>query len=104
MNANQGTNPVLTPSEDLARVFNTAIISTQAESSMPPEDYSKELLALVNSQAFQSILGAIKDLAAKDGTSTVKAAETLIQTFRKIDKIWKDYVFLQGVAKIKNSD
>jgi hypothetical protein len=84
--------------EYLARCFNTAIISTRAETlSVKPEDLNQVL----NSAAFRHILGAVRKLAREMSVSDAAAAESIIQTFRKTDLIWSEYVFREGLARLK---
>lgn len=86
--------------EKLLRVFNTAIISTAAETQ---ENVTEELLRLTRSPAFKAILRATGDLANDQNISEKEAAELLIHTFREVDKVWSRYVFLQGVDLLKKS-
>ena len=85
--------------EDLTRIFNTALVATRAESV---QDFSTELYTLLESPPFRVILQAIRQLAKNQGLGDKEAAETLIQTFRRIDKIWGDYVFQEGLDRLKN--
>ena len=88
--------------ERLVRSFNTALISTRAESqSTSPDRSSDELHGLVNSPAFREILEASQRLAHDQALSPQGAAEVLIRTFRKIDQIWSDYIFSEGIARIQ---
>ena len=85
--------------EELSRVFNTAVVSTRAESI---RDFSTELFTLVDSPAFKALLHGVKQLARTQGISEREAAEQMIETFRKLDKIWGEYIFQEGVDRIKN--
>lgn len=85
--------------EDLARIFNTALISSRGEEV---RDFTAELYGLMQSRAFKAILGAIKTLARDESLSEKDAAERLIQTFRKVDRIWLDYVFQEGIDRLKH--
>src|SRR5688572_17719098 len=70
--------------ERLARLFNTALISTHAKAT---ENLSQELHTLMVSPSFQVILSATRQLAQQQGISEREAAESIIQTFRKMDRI-----------------
>lgn len=85
-------------SDDLTRVFNTALVATRAESI---QDFSTELYTLLDSPAFKAILQAVRHLSRTQGISEKDAAESLIQSFRRIDKIWSDYVFQEGLDRLK---
>jgi len=86
--------------EHLVRSFNTALISTRPE-TQSGQGSSDELHRLVNSPAFREILEASRRLSASQGLSPQVAAETLIRTFRKVDQIWSDYVYSEGIARIR---
>lgn len=85
--------------DDLARVFNTAIVATQA-----PENRNKaaELHQLMESPAFRAILAATRQLARSEGMTERQAAEQVIRTFRKVDQIWSDYVYQEGVDRLRS--
>ena len=85
--------------EHLVRSFNTALISTRAESQTSQPE---ELHRLVNSPAFREILEASHRLAQNQGLSKQAAAEVLIRTFRNVDQIWSDYVYAEGMARIQD--
>ena len=84
--------------DDLLRVFNTAMVSTRVEGRVDP---SAELAALVRSPAFQAILETVGRHATHLGISERQAAEEVIKTFRKMDEVWGEYLFQQGVGKIR---
>jgi hypothetical protein len=86
--------------DELARVFNSAIISTQAASA---RDFSSELYALVESPAYRSLLAAVKQFARTQGISEREAAEELIHAFRKLDRLWGNYILQEGVDRLKGS-
>ena len=94
------TNTGPTPSQvdDLARVFNTALVSTRVGTV---RDFSTELYTLVDSPAFRAILTAVRQLSRTTGATEKEAAETLIETFRKLDQIWSEYIFQEGVDRLK---
>lgn len=84
--------------DDLVRVFNTALVATRAGAI---RDFSSELYQLVESPAFRAILTAIRQTARSQGLSEREAAEDVIQTFRKLDRLWGDYVFHEGLDRLK---
>ena len=85
--------------DQMARVFNTAMIATQAEENA---EFSNELFQLMKSPAFQAILRAARDLSRAEGLPEKDAAETIIATFRKLDALWSKYVFREGVERIRS--
>jgi hypothetical protein len=84
--------------DELTRLFSTALVSTRVDSI---RDYSAELFALVESPAFRAILTAVRQIARTQNIPDREAAELLIQTFRKMDKIWGDYLFQEGIDRLK---
>jgi hypothetical protein len=90
--------PQWAPPEELARVFNTALVSTRVGA---PRDHSQELFALMESPAFKALMDACRAFARNQGISDREAAEELILVFRKADTLWADYVFQQGVERLK---
>jgi hypothetical protein len=91
----QQTNTSLS---DMTRIFNTALIATKAEAA---RDFSSELYTLVESPGFSSIVEAIRTLARTQNINEREAAETIIRTFRKLDQLWSEYVFQEGVDRLK---
>ena len=99
-NMNQTSLPPA-PIDDIARVFNTALVTTRASASA---DISAELRSLVESPGFRAILSSVRQFARIQGVSEKEAAETIIQLFRKLDRLWGDYVFREGVGKIRDPE
>lgn len=89
------------PSQDeLTRVFNTALVASKVEGV---RDYSAELCAIMESPGFRAILTAVRTLSASEGLTERKAAETIIQTFRRMDRVWGDYLVQEGIDRLKSS-
>ncbi len=88
-----------TAKDELARVFNTALVSTQVGEK---RDFSAELCELTESASFKTILNAVRQLARVQGVSERTAAEQVIQTFRKMDEIWGEYIFREGIDRLRN--
>lgn len=84
--------------EALSKVFNTAILTTQAPISPSEEE---ELSRLMGSRAFHAVLGAVRQLAASERMSESDAAEEMIRTFRRLDELWGNYIFREGISKIR---
>lgn len=91
--------------EHLARIFNTALIATRGEfrGEPPGSDLSERIQSVVQSPTFNAILTTVRQLALREGISKKEAAEALIRTFRKLDHLWQEYVFSEGIEKIKGS-
>src|SRR5688500_885779 len=58
--------------DELARVFNTAIVSSQADTK---RDLSSELQQLTQSAPFKAILNAVRQLASVQGITERQSAE-----------------------------
>lgn len=85
--------------DELARVFNTALVATRGGTL---RDFSSELYSLVQSAPFRAILSSVRQFARLQSISEREAAEAIIQTFRKIDRLWTDYIFHEGVDRLKD--
>lgn len=85
--------------DNLTRIFNTALISSQSKEK---RNLSSELYGLTESPAFKAVLNAVRQLARVQGTTERQAAEQVIQTFRKMDEIWNEYVFREGLERLRS--
>ena len=84
--------------DELTRIFNTAVIGTRVEAT---RDFSAELYSVIETPAFKTILNSIRQHARLNGSSDKSAAEEIIQTFRKIDQIWSEYLVREGLDRLK---
>ena len=82
------------------RLFNTAVIATKLPKL---SNYSSKLSELVQGKAFQAILLAIRAYAEQTGVTEEQAAEEIVETFRNIDQVWNDYIFQEGLDKLKSN-
>jgi hypothetical protein len=96
--ASLSSSDSLSKGDHLARIFNTALISTQADGR---EESSDELFELMKSAPFRAILGAVKDLAEAERIPEREASERMIQAFRKLDELWSQYVYREGLERIR---
>ena len=104
----EGSNPSLLHSssqstaprapEALQQIFNTALVRTQP--SLSAEEISRELMKSVASPAFRAILGAVHRLSVDEGIDERVAAEQVISTFRKIDRLWGEYLTREGMEAV----
>ena len=60
-----------------------------------------KLNELVQAPAFLSILKAIREYAIAANVPEEQAAEEIVQTFRRIDTVWDDYIFQEGLDKLQ---
>lgn len=84
--------------EDVGVIFNTAFVRSRAPS--PGRDLTGELAELSKSPAYQAIMFAAQQLAKSQDLSELEAAEQIIETFRKMDDVWKCYLLQEGLARI----
>lgn len=85
--------------EEISRIFNSALVATQVRENQSP---ALELQQLMGSPAFHAIMNAVRQVARTEGISERQAAEQIIRTFRKMDQIWSDYVYQEGVDRLRN--
>ena len=84
------------------KLFNTAVIATKIpKGSNSTGEVSALLHALVQSVTFQAILKSIREHATLQGISEAQAAEEIVRTFRDIDSVWNDYIFQEGLDRLK---
>lgn len=84
----------------LNQIFNTALVSSHAEAKLGA---ASEIHALMDSAGFGAILQSIQLLAGEQGISEIEAARELIRTFRRMDRLWTDYLVSEGVERLKLS-
>ena len=84
--------------DELTKIFNTAVVSSRANAN---RDFSNELYNLVDSPSFEAILHGIRHLSNSQGVSERQAAEQIVKTFRKLDQVWTDYIFQEGVDRVQ---
>ncbi|MGE4232166.1 MAG: hypothetical protein AB7F43_02455 [Bacteriovoracia bacterium] len=84
--------------DEIVRAFNTALLASKIRKAN-----KDELSSLLTSEAFQSILLCVRDLANRTGLPEEAAAEQVINTFRELDRLWDDLVFQEGMQKLKNN-
>lgn len=86
--------------ERLTQVFNSALVTTRSEEI---SSSTAELYRLIEQSAFGAILNSIQTHATEKGISEVEAAREVIQTFRKIDSIWTQFLLSEGVERLKQN-
>ncbi len=80
------------------RILNTAVIATKVPRS---PNACNRLQDLMRKPGFQVILRAMRDYAQEYGVSEQAAAQAMIQAFRELDGIWDDFIFQEGLDKLK---
>lgn len=85
----------------LNQIFNTALVSSHSEAK---PDSANEIHQLMESPGFGAVLQAIQLLAGEQGISEIEAAREIIRTFRRMDRLWTDYLVSEGVERLKLSN
>ena len=85
----------------LNQIFNTALVSSHSETR---PDSATEIQSLMDSAGFGAILQSIQLLAGEQGISEIEAARELIRTFRRMDRLWTEYLISEGVERLKLSN
>ena len=97
--ASNALSPLGNADEDyLTRVLNTAFISSKADSNSMSLN---ELMEVSRTPAFRVLLSSIHKLSSDLGCSESEAAEQMINVFKRLDKIWGQYITAQGIEKLK---
>jgi len=82
------------------RLINTAIIKSKEKRLNL--SYQSKLSEVCKSPAINALFVAISDLAKKENISKDQAAIQIVDTIRKLDTIWSDYVMMEGMDKLKD--
>jgi ribonuclease D len=85
------------PAESLAKIFNTAVLSTKCSAN---QHAPNDLLSLMQSPEFSALLDAVRSLCASQGCDEQTAAERLIATFRSIDSLWNEALLHAGLDRL----
>jgi hypothetical protein len=64
-------------------------------------NHSEQLHRWMENPGFQAILEAIRHLALTRRITEKEAAIEVIEAFRAVDALWGDYVYQQGVERLK---
>ncbi len=84
--------------DSTTKSFNTALIATKIPTLL---NYSEKLELLLQSPPFQAILQAIRNYSIEAGVSEEQASEEIVKSFRDIDQIWDEYIFQEGLDKLR---
>lgn len=95
----ENTAKTSAPCDRATRVLNTAIIASKLPRSANINARFSELMA---SPAFSAIVRAVQAHAASSGLPEQQAAQEVIQAFRELDKVWDDYIFQEGLDRLKS--
>lgn len=82
------------------QLLNTAIIKSKEK--VIDSSYEERLSETCTSPAIESFCIAIEHLSESQKISRDQAAVQLVETVRELDKIWNDYVMMEGISKLKD--
>ncbi len=85
--------------QESIQLINTAII--KGKEKRIDTTYEERLNQACNSSAIKSISTAISLLAEQEKISYDQAAIQIVETIKELDKIWSDYVLMEGINNIK---
>jgi hypothetical protein len=82
------------------QILNTAIVKSKEKNIN--KSYEERLVKICKSPALEAINSSISLLAEKQKISRDQAASQIIDTIRDLDRIWNDYVMMEGIDQLKN--
>ena len=86
--------------QESVQLLNTAIIKSKEK--VIDSSYEERLSKTCQSPAIESLCHAINQLSESQKISRDQAAVQIIETVRELDKIWNDYVMMEGISKLKD--
>ncbi len=82
------------------KILNTAIIKSKEKKI--ESGYEERLRDLCQSPVLEAINKAITSLSESQKISRDQSAIKIIDTVRELDKLWNDYILMEGIDKLKN--
>ncbi len=86
--------------KDSIQLINTAII--KSKESRLESSYEDRLSETCQKPAMKSLSVAISHLSESQKITRDQAAIQIIETVRDLEKIWDDYVIMEGINNLKN--
>jgi hypothetical protein len=85
--------------KDSIQLINTAIIKSK-ENALE-SSYEDRLGEVCSRPSMKALSTAISELSDEQNISRDQAAVQLIETVRELEKIWDDYVMMEGISNLK---
>ena len=82
------------------QLLNTAIIKSKEKTI--DSKYEERLAQICDSPAVKALSVSISHLAETQRISKDQAAKQIVETLRELDKIWNDYVMMEGLNCLKD--
>ena len=86
--------------KDSIQLINTAIIKSK-ENSLE-SSYEDRLGEVCSVPAMKALSTAISELSDEQNISRDQAAVQLIETVKELERIWDDYVMMEGISNLKS--
>ena len=86
--------------KDSIQLINTAII--KSKEGRLESSYEDRLSETCQKPAIKSLSVAISHLSESQKITRDQAAIQIIETVRDLEKIWEDYVIMEGINNLKN--
>ena len=86
--------------KDSIQLINTAII--KSKENRLESSYEDRLSKVCQKPAVNALSVAISSLAEEEKISRDQAAIQIIETVRELEKIWEDYVIMEGISNLKS--
>lgn len=84
---------------DSIQLINTAII--KSKENRLESSYEDRLGEVCSRPAMKALSTAISELSDEQSISRDQAAVLLIDTVKELEKIWDDYVMMEGISNLK---
>lgn len=81
------------------QLINTAIIKSKEKKI--DRSYEERLSKTCTTPALKAIIQATIELSESENISRDQAAIDVVETVRELDKIWNDYVMMEGISSLK---
>ncbi len=86
--------------KDSIQLINTAII--KSKENRLQSSYEERLGEVCSRPAMKALSMAISELSEEENLSRDQAAVQLIETVKELEKIWDDYVMMEGISNLKS--
>lgn len=84
------------------QMLNTSIVNSKSEGI--DNDYDSRLTALCESEEMKAISSVVEKLSNALSITRDEAANRIFGTIRELDKVWDDYLLMEGLLALKNKE
>lgn len=91
---------MINDTQESIQLLNTAIIKSKEKGL--DIGFEERLAETCNSPSIDALTIAIHQLAESENISFDQAAIQIVETVRDLDKIWNDYIMMEGLGKLKS--